>query len=146
MSLINIKDYEGSLVALEAMQNMFQIDLIIYLKSFGYGINIFPIMESTPKGMIEDSPNSHEIVIDRRIFIPEHVDKQKEFDELSASNLKVKKIIGYESSNKTELHIDEKTKTTWFVNEIKIKINRHKNESNSEYALRIAQMVTNHLI
>lgn len=147
MSLVKIKDFNGSLVAKEAIENINYLGVSSILASYGYSVDVVPIMEATPKGMIEDSPNSHMLEIEREVLI-ENKHNDLADDEIFniycvGNTIKPKFIVGSFTATTQNVwsNTDENgVETKWYKYKISINIKRKENESNSDYAMRISEI------
>lgn len=142
MSLVRIEDFKGSVIASEAINNMLECGLILYCKSFGYTVNIQPNFDKYPDGLIDDSPNSHRICLGRYVNVTNS--KKNEHDILadnSKDNIKINRIFGYEFNTQSNITVDFKTHTRWYNHIIEITVNRDKNESDEDYALRLTEIL-----
>lgn len=147
MSLVKIKDFKGSLVAKEALENINYLGINSILASYGYSIDVTPVMESTPKGMIEDSPNSHMLEIEREVLInSKHTSLPDDeiFNIYCIGNtIKPKFIIGCFTATTQNIwsNTDENGATTkWYKYKISVNIKRKADESNEDYAMRISEI------
>ena len=141
MSLVSIKNFDGSKPAKEALGDMLYCEINTYVMSFGYKINIEPIMPKTPKGLIEDSPNEHEINLIKNVYVPWDSDDDEVISKHSKDDYKIRPLFGYHSVSEDSIVRDVESKSKFFRNTIKIKVNRLKNESNTDYALRMTDVV-----
>ena len=144
MSLVKITEFSGSLVANEAMSNIHDTGLMVYIKSFGYDLEINPIMEATPKGMIEDSPNIHTINFVKVLRV---LDTESDDNSIIQNNymncIKFKPNFRYNTKNDHRVWSDTKSKTRWFEHTHSVEVKRLDGEDNSDYAMRITELVYN---
>lgn len=144
MGLIKFSNYTGSKISTESMFNITYCGLAEYAMSYGYHINVEPIHSKTPKGMIDDSPDAHEIVLTRNKYIDENSKEATLGDEKiieieSKDNFKIAYLFGYNVDNTNEI-ITAEDGTRFFRNTIKIKVKRFKNEEDADYSLRITDV------
>ena len=142
MALVKINKFEGSLVAKETMANLNETGLLVYIKSFGYNIDINPVMEATPSGMIEDSPNKHIIALTKTIQISDMESSDNIIIQNNFGNtFKFKHNFKYNTVNNNRVWFDEVSGTRWYQHSHCIEINRLEGEDNSDYAMRITEML-----
>lgn len=67
--LVKIEEYDGDFISQSVLEALEIIGLVNKLNTLGYHINVEPIHQKTPKGMIEDTPSNHKVIIDRNKFI-----------------------------------------------------------------------------
>ena len=141
MALISINKYDGSKVEKEAMLCMSYIGINAYCKSFGYNISITPIMGNTPKGLIDDSPNSHKVTVLKSVS-NKSTTNDKDLKIIgSRDNIKATKIFGIEMEDKEYFNTAVDDNIRWYNHEISFIIDRKLNENNSDYSMRIVEIL-----
>lgn len=154
MSLISIKDYTGSEIAKAAMEALDMVGIVNKLNINGYHISIDGIQSKTPKGMIEDMPAKHKVIIDRNKFVRE-ADKEQfellnitdaldeELQEQEKFNLDFEdtgnKVITHQFSFDSNSYI-------WYKHKVEFEVDRGILETQEAYVKRLFEEIANYVV
>ena len=166
MSLIKIEEYNGSEIANTAIEALTQVGIINKLNSYGYHLAIEGIQKPTPKGMIDDTPSSHKIQIERNKFIEKCFTKPKDKIRLIEGSEEYIKYMENPHSNKSLMvcmpfDIDFQIKdgyeivhevskdaesNLWYKHSVEFYINQLAVEPVEAYLKRLFEEVANYVI
>lgn len=166
MSLIKIEEYNGSEIGNAAIEALTQIGVISKLNSYGYHLAIEGIQKPTPKGMIDDTPSSHKIQIERNKFIEKCFSKPKDKIKLIEGSDSYVKYMENPKSNRSLMmcmpfNIDFQIKdgyeitheiskdaesNLWYKHSVEFYINQLAVEPVEGYLKRLFEEVANYVI
>ena len=141
MALVKFEKFKGSVITEEVIGNLVNLGLIAYARSFGYTMNITPVMEKTPKGYIEDAPNKHRVEFVRDVQITNGGSEDAIINRESYDDFKFPHTFKYKSGHQRKVWVDEETNTTWYKHTYYVEINRLGDQSNSDYAMAITEHI-----
>ena len=142
MALVKFSDYNGSLIAQEALSSVLEIGLGAYAKSLGYMIDISPIMNPTPKGMIENTPDKHCITFSRSVPVDENFGNDDTvIEHFRNGDFNFTVVFPYVSDQIRNTWIDQETKIRWYNHSFKMVVSRGQAEDDEAYALKMTKAI-----
>ena len=117
-----------------------EIGLKDIIRSYGYYIEINPVMGKTPVGMIDDAPDTHEVVMERYEQIKGNDSDEEAISRKSANNHQFNPMFGYNYQMSHKVYIDD-SGIRWYKHSAIIKIDRLDNESDDDYGFRVAEIL-----
>lgn len=153
--LVKLEEYEGDFISQSVMEILETLGLINALNIRGYHITVEPIHQVTPKGMVEDTPSNHKVIIERNKFI-ENMTPSK-FRKANANGSYSAKVIKDQSD--LDINFLEKNNATikhevtvdansyvWYKHSLEIVYNRPAMENLDSYIKRIFEKTADYLI
>lgn len=155
MSLVKIEDYQGDLISKTVLETLDIIGLTAKLSINGYHIYIFGVYGDMPKGLIEDTPSSHTIIIERNKYLPT-IDYES-FKKIENDPLKLDEIIeDQEKSNLDFLDDDNKEIShiisydkdgyVWYKHKLSFNSNKMIVETYDSYIKRMFESIADYVI
>lgn len=153
MGLIKFSDYTGSEVAKAAMEALEMVGVINKLNINGYHLSIDGIQEKTPKGMINDTPRNHEVIIERNKFVCSM--NKKEFSKLTSSELdnmlNEQSKLSIDFLGKTGVSIihnisRDASNYVWYKHQVKFQVEQSLLETLESYVKRLFETTANYVI
>lgn len=155
MSLIKFEEYTGSLVAQAVAEALEMIGIINKLNINGYTVSISGVQEPTPKGMIEDTPTKHEVVIERSMFVQSA--SKGEFKKINEDTEKLRRIleqqecvdINFATTKGERVYRGisrDNSGYVWYKHRVDFRVDQLAIETPENYVKRLFELIANYVI
>lgn len=155
MALVEMKDYNGDLIAKTVQETLDMIGITNKLNINGYHISIFGKYGDMPKGMLEDTPSSHVILIERNKYIDKT--DYKTFKRISSNVDDIVDILNEQEEFNIDF-IDDNNKEVsheishdsngylWYKHKVKFDCNKTVLETYESYVKRMFESIADYVI
>ena len=129
------------------MANMYisEIRLKDVIRSYGYYIEIDPIMGHTPIGMLDDAPDTHRVRLERYVQIKGDESDTEVITKHTSGNHQFNIMFGYDCGMSHRVYVDD-SGIRWYKHSAYITIKRNTDESDDDYGFRIAEILMKFVI
>ena len=160
MSLVKIEDFIGTVAQVATIEALNELRLTDMLNNYMYVLSIEGIQGPTPKGMIDDEPKTHEVCINKEMYIgmahelsfvkgkgqldTNSDDYKQSMEALGSADLKFCAVLGVPLSEEKKIKVDKEGRC-WYIHNIKFKIEQG-NMSLDDYVVYMFRTIADTVI